>query len=274
LRKGRGIFVLSIIAAAFLIVGCGDAPTGGGKAASVKPKTLEADKVAREMVTVPAGEFLYGSNKDEEKVTLKAFTIDKYEVTNRQFKVFVKATKRKEPRGWFIYGYKKAEADHPMTLISYNDAADYCEWARLRLPSEQEWERAARGTDGRRYPWGNEWASNKANTSLSGIVGTSPVGSYPDGKSPVGAFDMAGNLWEWTSSDFDDDQVDTTVKAKVVRGGSWGLTHRFASTYFRVGYNPTTVINNIGFRCAKGPADSKGPAQHSLREGKIQQESK
>ncbi len=244
--KGRAIFVLSIIVAAFLVAGCGNAPSDdGGKVASIK-----AEKAAREMLEVPAGKFIYGG-KEGQKVTLKSFTIDTYEVTNSQFKEFVKATKRKEPRGWFIYGYKKAEADHPMTLVSFNDADDYCEWAGLRLPTEQEWERAARGTDGRRYPWGNEWASNKANTSLSGIVGTSPVGSYPEGKSPVGALDMAGNLWEWTSSDFDDDQVAATVKTKVVRGGSWGLTHRFASTYFRVGYNPTTVINNIGFRCAK-----------------------
>lgn len=245
--RGSGIFFV-VVAAAFLVVGCGSAPEGGKAGA----------KGAREMAHVPAGEFVFGvggaggGGGGGEKITLGDFHIDIYEVTNRQFKEFVKATGRKEPRGWFIYGYKKDEADHPMTLISHKDAEDYCRWAGLRLPTEQEWERAARGSDGRRYPWGGEWDSKKANTSLSGIVGTTPVGSYPDGKSPVGAFDMAGNLWEWTSSDFIDSQGSVTVKTKVVRGGSWGLTHRFASTYFRVGYNPTTVINNIGFRCAKG----------------------
>lgn len=249
--KGRAIFYIAAVAV-FLLAGCGSSPSDSVGAKSVK----KTGKAAREMASVPAGEFIYGSGKPgggdsgEEKVTLKAFSIDLYEVTNRQFREFVKATGRKEPRGWFIYGYKKDEADLPMTLISYKDAADYCEWAGLRLPTEQEWERAARGTDGRRYPWGGQWDSKKANTSLSGIVGVTPVGSYPEGRSPVGAFDMAGNLWEWTSSDFTD-------KTKVVRGGSWGLTHRFASTYFRVGYNPMTVINNIGFRCAKGPAESK-----------------
>lgn len=227
---------------AFLVAGCGSAPSGDDKAGA---------KVMSDMTFVQAGEFIYGSSKDEQKITLGDFYIDIHEVTNRKYKEFVKATERKEPRGWFIYGYKKDEVDHPITLVNYKDADDYCKWAGKRLPTEEEWERAARGTDGRRYPWGNEWTRGRANTSLSGLVGTTPVGSYPDGKSPVGAFDMAGNLWEWTSSDFTDPLSQATAKAKVVRGGSWGLTHRFASTYFRVGYNPTTVINNIGFRCAR-----------------------
>ncbi len=112
--KGRGIFVLSIVAAAFFIAGCGNAPSDGDGGKAVK-------KAAGSMVAVPAGEFIYGG-KEGEKITLDAFSIDKYEVTNGQFKEFVKATKRKEPRGWFIYGYKKDEVDHPMTLVSYKDA--------------------------------------------------------------------------------------------------------------------------------------------------------
>jgi len=215
---------------------------------------MAGKKAAADMAPVPAGEFIYGNGKDEQRLTLGDFHIDTREVTNRKYKEFVKATKRKEPRGWLIYGYKKDEAEHPITLVSYKDAQEYCAWAGKRLPTEQEWERAARGVDGRRYPWGDEWDKGRANTSLSGIVGTTSVGAYPEGKSPVGAFDMAGNLWEWTSSDFTDPMNQSAVKAKVVRGGSWGLTHRFASAYFRVGYNPATVINNIGFRCAKDPA--------------------
>jgi formylglycine-generating enzyme required for sulfatase activity len=226
LLKDLSICIAMFVAALFF-VGCGNAPSDG-----------------EDMALVPAGEFIYGSGEGERNITLDAFYIDIYEVTNGKYKEFVAATKRKEPRGWFIYGYKKSEADYPMTLVNYKDAREYCEWAGKTLPSEQQWERAARGTDGRRYPWGMEWKKDRANTSLSGVVGTTAVGSYPSGKSPVGAHDMAGNLWEWTSSDFNE-------KTKVVRGGSWGLTHRFASTYFRVGYNPTTLINNIGFRCAR-----------------------
>jgi formylglycine-generating enzyme required for sulfatase activity len=237
----KGLYMYTIVfVVALLVVGCGSAP----------PSSV---KVASEMALVPAGEFVYGTGEDERKMTLGSFYIDIYEVTNKKYKDFVTATKRREPRGWFIYGYKKDEADHPMTLVNYKDAQDYCEWAGGRLPTEQEWERAARGIDGRRYPWGDDWDKELANTSLSAIVGTTPVGSYPKGKSPVGAFDMAGNLWEWTSSDFTESS-QVVAKTKVVRGGSWGLTHRFASTYFSVGYNPTTVINNIGFRCARATA--------------------
>lgn len=244
----KGLYIYTVVfVAALLVVGCGSAPSDGSKGGGKDGG--EATAATGDMILVPPGEFIYGT--DGQKVTLAAFYIDTYEVTNRKYKEFVNATKRREPRGWFIYGYKKDETEHPITLVSFKDAEEYCRWAGKRLPTEEQWEKAARGADGRRYPWGMEWDRERANTSLSGIVGTAPVGSYPGGKSLVGAQDMSGNLWEWTSSDFNDPFSKATVKAKVVRGGSWGLTHRFASTYFRVGYNPTTVINNIGFRCAR-----------------------
>jgi len=199
--------------------------------------------VPEDMVLVPAGEFIMGAGGTE-KVFLKAFYMDRYEVTNARYREFVAETGRKEPRDWIVYGYSEEKKKHPVVFVSYDDARAYCEWAGKRLPTEAEWEKAARGTDGRRYPWGDEFSGDRANTSLSGIVGTTPVGRYETGKSPYGIYDMAGNVWEWTSSDFDE-------KTKVVRGGSWGLTHRFAQTFFRVGYSPRTTINNLGFRCAK-----------------------
>ena len=218
------------------------------------------------MVYIPPGEFIMGSEEvdteglgkefglrkeryyeDEtpmRRVFLEGYYIDTYEVTNAQYKKYLDETGYTPPPTWENGTFPDGEADHPVTYVTWYEAHAYCKWAGKRLPTEAEWEKAARGTDGRRYPWGDEFSGDRANTSLSGIVGTTPVGRYETGKSPYGIYDMAGNVWEWTSSDFDE-------KTKVVRGGSWGLTHRFAQTFFRVGYSPRTTINNLGFRCAK-----------------------
>ncbi|MBI5598609.1 MAG: SUMF1/EgtB/PvdO family nonheme iron enzyme [Deltaproteobacteria bacterium] len=202
------------------------------------------------MVAVPAGEFIMGGpagesdERPERKLILKAFYMDRFEATNESYKRFIDKTGRKEPVDWTVYGYTEERKGHPVVFVSYEDAAAYCKWAGKRLPTDEEWEKAARGTDGRRYPWGNEFDGARANTGTSGVVGTTPAGRYETGKSPYGAYDMAGNVWEWVDSDFDE-------KTKVVRGGSWGLTHRFARTFFRVGYPPKTTVNNLGFRCAR-----------------------
>lgn len=207
-------------------------------------------KQPEDMALIPEGEFIMGSNMEaqsegpEKKVFLKAFFIDKSEVTNETYRQFVKETNHREPKNWTIYGYREEEKDYPVIFVDYADAAAYCKWTKKRLPTEEEWEKAARGTDGRIYPWGNEFDSSKANTSLSGIVGTTKVGTYDNGKSPYGIYDMAGNVWEWTDSHYNESR-------KVVRGGSWGLSHRFARAFTRIGYEPDTRINNLGFRCAK-----------------------
>ena len=207
-------------------------------------------KKAQDMVFVPEGEFIMGSDKGapdegpQRKVNLKAFYMDKFEVTNEKYKRFVDEKKYREPRDWAVYGYQEERKDHPVVFVSREDAKSFCKWAGKRLPAEEEWEKAARGTDGRIYPWGMEFDRTMANTSTSGMVGTAEVTTYDGGKSPYGAYNMAGNVWEWTDSDYDG-------KTKVARGGSWGLTHRFAQTFFRVGYPPKTAINNLGFRCAK-----------------------
>lgn len=210
----------------------------------------QKQKTSEDAVIVPEGEFIMGSDigaEDEipeKRIFLKAFYIDKFEVTNDAYRQFIQETKHREPKNWMAYGYKEEEKDYPVIFVDYNDASGYCKWRGKRLPTEEEWEKAARGIDGRIYPWGNEFYASKANTSLSSIVGTIKTGMYEEGKSPYGAYDMAGNVWEWTASNYSENR-------KVVKGGSWGLSHRFARTFSRVGYKPDTRINNIGFRCAK-----------------------
>lgn len=202
------------------------------------------------MALVEEGEFAMGSDASEADegpmrvVFVDSFYMDITETSNGEYKVFTEKTKHKLPKNWRIYGYKEAKADHPVTFVSRADAESYCAWKGKRLPTEIEWEKAARGVDGFVYPWGNKFNRTNANTSLSGIIGTTSVGKYETGKSPYGMLDMAGNVWEWTVSDYNE-------KTATVRGGSWGLSHRFARTFTRLGYNPESKVNNIGFRCVK-----------------------
>jgi formylglycine-generating enzyme required for sulfatase activity len=134
---------------------------------------------------------------------LKGFYIDRFPVTNSEYRRFVKDTKHAEPKDWTVYGYQEEKEDHPVVFVSFSDASGFCKWAGKRLPIETEWEKAARGADGRTYPWGSTFDASRANTSIPGIVGTTSVRRYDRGQSPYGAWDMAGNVWEWTATDYD-----------------------------------------------------------------------
>ncbi|MEA3459705.1 MAG: formylglycine-generating enzyme family protein, partial [Chloroflexota bacterium] len=188
------------------------------------------------MVAIPAGDLIMGSDLEDERpahtVFVEAFEIDKFEVTNEQFARFVEemgymtdAEKAGDSMAWRTYAEDKP--NHPVVKVSWNDAVAYCEWCGKRLPTEAEWEKAARGTEGFVYPWGNEWALGKANTKESGHRGTTIVGSFPDGASPYGVMDMAGNVSEWTTdwykaypgSDFTSPYFGE--KYRVIRGGGW-----------------------------------------------------
>ncbi len=197
-----------------------------------------------EMVYVPAGEFRMGSvaneqagddEKPQHTVVLDAFWIDRHEVTNAQYSQCVATENCRAPderasttRGAY---YGIAEFDnYPVITVSWDDAYTYCEWAGKRLPTEAEWEKAARRTDGRVYPWGNEFDQSRLNSSeVSGD--TSEVGAYPNGASPYGAFDMAGNVWEWVADWYDanyyansprvNPQGPTLGERRTRRGGSW-----------------------------------------------------
>ncbi|MGV8120554.1 MAG: SUMF1/EgtB/PvdO family nonheme iron enzyme [Candidatus Xenobiia bacterium LiM19] len=221
------------------------------------PPTMTNPKDGAEMILIPAGEFLMGSpegtgndnERPQHKVYLDAFYICKYQVTNGQFARFVKETGYKAEGDWKKY-VKSGRETHPVGNVTWNDASAYCRWAGGALPTEAQWEKAARGTDGREYPWGDTWDGNRCNCwegpKVSGMAhiengrGTVPVGSFPSGVSPCGVHDMAGNVWEWCSDRYDKDYYRSSPSRnpegpssgvyRVLRGGAWG---NVGSDYFR-----------------------------------------
>jgi formylglycine-generating enzyme required for sulfatase activity len=238
---------------------------------------------------VPAGPFLMGTNpkkdsgaheneKPQHSVTLPAFQIGKFLVTVAEYACFVRATGHAAPTGddgndfqvsW--YRQLRERLDHPVVRVNWHDATAYAHWltertgAPWRLPSEAEWEKAARGTDGRIYPWGDTFDATKANTRKGKRGTTTPVGSYPTGASPYGAQDMAGNVWEWTSSlymPYPYTATDGREQAKsaencVLRGGSWLSVARDARAAVRDDSQPGGVVSLIfGFRLARAVPSS------------------
>ena len=217
-----------------------------------------------EMVLVPEGEFTMGSDdgsadeKPVHQVFLDTYYIDKYEVTNALYKACVDAGVCEEPSDTENYNNSQY-AQHPVVYVNWNKANEYCEWRGARLPTEAEWEKAARGTDGRTYPWGEEIDSSFAN--YGGNVGdTTPVGSYESGVSSYGAYDMAGNAWEWVSSlyqgypysanDGREDLLDTSG-SRVLRGGAWNSNANGVRSAARDSFDPSVTLNLIGFRCSR-----------------------
>jgi formylglycine-generating enzyme required for sulfatase activity len=221
-----------------------------------------------EWVDVPAGEFVMGSSdadpdadsseKPQHTVYLDAYRIGKYEVTNRQYAQCVRAKVCKEPTDTEYYD-DPAYADHPVVSLRWLDTRDFCRWIGGRLPTEAEWEKAARGTDGRIYPWGDEPPDcDKAN--LPGCTGgTKAVGSYPEGASPYGAMSMAGNVYEWVADRHAADyyarspernpQGPDAGDLRVLRGGSWDRPHSDARCTARLKSYPGVSYPNDGVRC-------------------------
>ncbi|HUS71196.1 MAG TPA: SUMF1/EgtB/PvdO family nonheme iron enzyme [Anaerolineae bacterium] len=257
----------------------GRTPTGSPTVAPIPTLSFEASPTAPadlypDIVLIPAGEFTMGSDdgdSDEQpvhEVYVDAFYMDKYEVTNAEYQQCVEAGACDPPEETSSYTrqsyYGTAQYDdYPVIYVDWYDAQTYCEWAGKRLPTEAEWEKAARGTDGRIYPWGDGFDSSRCNFSGSGVRDTTAVGQYsPQGDSPYGAADMAGNVWEWVADWYDKDYYETSRarnpqgpasgEYKVLCGGAWESSHldklRCAS---RLWTGPHVLDYYVGFRCAK-----------------------
>lgn len=243
------------------------------------------------MIEVPAGEFLMGTSDDnikllqlkesdwayewsdnelfaaeqpQHRVVLPAYKIAKFPVTNEEYHHFVTEMAYRLPRDWTSFTFREDTETHPVVGVSKVDAETYIQWLNqktglnFRLPNEAEWERAARGEDGRIFPWGNTFDPWRCNTAESVKKGTTPTGFYsPSGDSPSGAVDMVGNVWEWTQSlflpyPFNQHVVDGS-KARgryVVRGGAWYYTRKLARCAAREGIVADYLSSSIGFRLA------------------------
>ncbi|NOY62578.1 MAG: formylglycine-generating enzyme family protein [Gammaproteobacteria bacterium] len=233
-----------------------------------------------EMVRVPGGPFTMGTDSrlpdegPQHIVSISPFYIDKYEVTNLQYRAFISATKRRSPRHFENRTFPQGKADHPVTQVTWYDAEAYCKWANKRLPSDAEWEKAARGTDGRRFPWGNQFELHSANTPQRWAIlqhegDTSPVGAFHDGISPYGAYDMSGNVWEWTNSWYlaypGNQKVSENYGEtyKTLKGGSWWDCSFYkcgvsAPVFNRSFFLRSSKNKSFGFRCAKSAKKETG----------------
>jgi len=226
-------------------------------------------KDGKVMVRVAAGEFLYG--EDKQKIYLPEFWIDKTPVTVAEYlrflqlsnytkPLFFRVQKLKSSHGlenkeiaWEKISWANFVQDttlikqyqyHPIIYVSWEDAVQYATWAGKKLPTEQQWEKAARGHDGRMYPWGNQSPTPHLGNFTKQIGGTTPVGQYsPQGDSPYGCVDMSGNVWEWCA-----DWYNNTESFKMIRGGSWYFTNRI---FIRHDNNITNTDNDVGFRCVR-----------------------
>lgn len=212
-----------------------------------------------DMVKVPKGPFLYGGKRVHEVIDYD-YWIDKYLVTNEKYRGFILADCYGNQAYWSVEGWKwKAQnkikvpqywnnsewnkADNPVVGVSYYEAEAYAKWAGKRLPTEREWEKAARGTDGREYPWGDEFDKEKCNSAEAGFGHTTPVTQYPNGVSPYGCYDMAGNVCEWCA-----DWYHETRDLRVGGGGSWDGYPEFLLVSYRAKDVASFRDSNIGFR--------------------------
>jgi formylglycine-generating enzyme required for sulfatase activity len=224
--------------------------------------------IPAQMALVPNGEYEIGCDEGmpgctdtdrysspKHTVAVSAFYIDQYEVTNEAYAKFLKATGHRPPSNWRDAATYSGKAQDPVVNVSWEDANAYATWAGKRLPTEQEWEIAASGRKHLPYPWGLEIADN-ANTKAYNANEVLKVGSLANGKSEFGAFDMSGNVWEWTASAASSypnskTKLDSPANKRVIRGGSFLDTPKYCTTYFRGFVDEKTIEQNLGFRCAQ-----------------------
>jgi formylglycine-generating enzyme required for sulfatase activity len=267
--------------------------TRRAEAPKAEPAETPRQAFEPQMVRIPAGKFLMGSSPEQaqeaikdgadkswveweqpqHEVELSEYSIGKYPVTNREYQAFIKDMGYKPPQGWDVDQYPAEKGDHPVVYVSWEDANAFCKWLSektskaYRLPTEAEWERAARGEDGRIWSWGNEFGEKNANTVETNIGDTTSVGQFsPQGDSPYGCADMIGNVWEWCADWFDKNEYKKRHGQKienpqgpqkgdgrVLRGGSFFSFRRDARCALRRRNLPSLSLGYYGFRVAVSP---------------------
>lgn len=265
-------FALALIIAVLALGACGKKEEAQPQAQATAPAEQKPTITPGEMVLIPAGEYIIGTNeKDpvnkkelntaypEHKVKLKAFWIDKYEVTFKEYLDFSIKTSY-EPEGtsegktWRTF-FSPDKANCPVVYVTYKDSDAYCKAEGKRMPTEEEWEAAARGPNGNRFPWGNEWIDNKANTAEAGYRIAVDIGKFDD-VSAFGVHDMLGNVQEWTSSSYKPYAGNSKGSGfnatwRVLRGFSYLYTgSKFNGLWARSAYAPN-YLAYFGCRCAK-----------------------
>ena len=267
------IFILHIT-----LVGCNSEDTSDSL---IESNLLDKNPIidTDEMVFIPAGEVIIGTNEktedtygneiDQQSVFVKSFYIDKYEVTNGQYMEFLLDTGHRKPKFWNNPNLNAQ--NQPVVGVNWEDAESYANWNGKRLPTDIEWEKAARGIDGRLYPWGNEYNTSFGNFDDNGnmdgksdgyALQTASIGSYPKGVSPFGIHDMAGNVWEWVIATIDENKMMDLVNQKnnktngivyTIRGGSWTNGHGDTRTtvFYIYPAQCSDHSSSVGFRCVK-----------------------
>lgn len=240
------------------------------ESAVVKPDLQLDDKEMVSMVLIPAGPFTMGredASPDERptrRVFLAAFYIDRYEVTVADYAKFLKSEGVDPPLLW-QEARRGQNQEKPVLGVDWYDAAEYCRWVNKRLPTEAEWEKAARGIDGRIYPWGNDPPTNVyanfGHETATGYTAVAKGGSFEKGQSPYGIYDLAGNVWEWVADRYDEHYYQhspernprgpTTGPLRVVRGGAWNSPPAIIPAANRNANLPSVRRSDVGFRCAK-----------------------
>lgn len=236
-----------------------------------------------EMILIPAGTVTIGTNnkstltagneEDSKTIYVDAFYMDKYEVTNGQYANFISETGHRTPKFWDNPSFNTS--NQPVVGVNWEDAETYARWVGKRLPTDIEWEKAARSLDGRHYPWGNQYNPSFGNFDDGGqmdgqidgfAMQTAPVGSFAEGISPYGLYDMSGNVWEWVLSEpiennhqvkisIDGESNPTKGKVYTIRGGSWtnGAVDTRTTVFYIYPAQCSDHSSSVGFRCAKTP---------------------
>ncbi len=261
-----GVLLSVLLAGGLFWAMSGSSPTAantaksnsGSTSAHISSKT-NIPSAPMGMTYVAGGEFMMGrddgkldAEKPAHKVSVEPFLMDIYETTNERYLEFVKATNHKPPTEWKNGTYPNGQAKFPVVGVNWTDANDFAKWAGKRLPTEEEWEFAARGTDNFVYPWGNDWKEGNANVGSQAFT---EVGKFK-GASPFGIYDLVGNAFEWTASDFKAYPGGKTIEGanlKTIRGGSFEATKEFATTTYRLGWAATgaATYSRTGFRCVQ-----------------------